>query len=731
MIESNDGGVVVTLDGGASWTRQDNQPTGQFYHVVADDQFPYHLYGAQQDNSTVAIASRTRDAGIGSDAWRDVGGCESGFIAPKPGNPEIVYSGCYDGYIGRQDHRTGEERNVSVYPDNPMGWGAEGMKYRFQWTFPIVASQHDPNTLYAGANILFRSTDEGQSWKAISPDLTRNDPSKLGPSGGPITKDNTSVEYYCTIFAMAESRLEKDVLWTGSDDGLVQLTRDGGAHWANVTPKELPAWSMISQIDASPHDPGTAYLAANRYKLDDYRPYAYVTTDYGKSWRRITSGLPDNAFVRVVREDPVRKGLLYCGTETGVYVSLDAGARWWPLRLNLPGTAAAFKSAATRATAQARPAEASKVAEEEPRGLLPVVPVTDLIIKDNDVAVSTQGRGFWILDDVAALRQLSPAAMNEEAHLFAPSSGVLFGGPVGGFAGAPVGQNPPRGVMVYYTLAREPGEKQEVTLEFLDASGKPIRKFTSKGGDKEEAAGGAGAEREGPPEPKVPARAGLNRFVWSFRIPDASRFKGLIMWDGGVTGPEVVPGRYQVRLTAGGRSQTQSFEVRHDPRVATTQAEYQKKYDFLLQIHDQLTAAHDAITRIRDVREQLKTVAERAATLDPDSTIARAARKLSTELTTVEEALYQTKNKSSQDPLNYPIRLNNKLASLAGTVEGVDAPPTEACYVVYDDLNGKLEAQLAKLKGLMGAGLSDFNQLVREKQVPAVIVKEKKEKEKD
>ncbi len=729
MIESNDGGVVVTLDGGTSWTRQDNQPTGQFYHVVADDQFPYHLYGAQQDNSTVAIASRTRGFGIGSDDWRDVGGCESGFVAPKPGNPEVVYAGCYDGYIGRQDHRTGEERNVSVYPDNPMGWGAEGMKYRFQWTFPIVASQHDPNTLYAAGNLLFRSTDEGQSWRAISPDLTRNDPSKLGPSGGPITKDNTSVEYYCTIFAVAESRLEKDVLWTGSDDGLVYLTRDGGGHWANVTPKELPAWSMISQIDASPHDPGTAYLAANRYKLDDYRPYAFVTTDYGRSWRRITTGLPDNSFVRVVREDPVRKALLYCGTETGVYFSLDAGGRWWPLRLNLPGSAAAYQSAAQRATAKARPAEASKVAEEEPRGLLPVVPVTDLIVKGDDVAISTQGRGFWILDDVAALRQLTPTVMNEDAHLFAPSAAVLFGGPEGGFGRAAVGQNPPRGVLVYYTLAREPKEKEEVTLEILDGAGKLVRKVSSQGSETAEGpGGGAPAEREGPPEPRVPARAGLNRFVWNFRTPDASRFKGMIMWDGGVAGPEVVPGRYQVRLTSGGRSQTQSFEVRHDPRVATSAADYQKKYDFLLRIRDQLTAAHDAITHIRDVREQLKAVAERSAGLDPDSTIARAARKLTEKLTAVEEALYQTRNKSSQDPLNYPIRLDNKLASLAGAVEGVDAPPTNQCYDVYRDLGGRVDAELSKLQGLMGADLAAFNQRVRDQQVPAVIVKEKKEK---
>ena len=307
MINGNDGGANVSFDGGATWSRQDGQATGQFYHVIADDRFPYHVYGAQQDNSTVAIASRTGGSGIDRPDWYPVGGCESGFIAPRPGDPDVVYAGCYDGAITRYDHRTGETRNITVYPENPMGWGAEGMKYRFQWTFPIVVSPHDSNVLYAAGNVLFRSTNEGQSWTAISPDLTRNDRSKLGPSGGPITKDNTSVEYYCTIFAFAESKREKGLLWAGSDDGLVHVSRDGGAHWSNVTPPGLEAWSLVSQIEPSPHDPGTAYLAVNRYKLDDYRPFAWVTRDYGRSWRPIASGLPEMAFVRVLREDPVRR----------------------------------------------------------------------------------------------------------------------------------------------------------------------------------------------------------------------------------------------------------------------------------------------------------------------------------------------------------------------------------------------------------------------------------------
>jgi len=721
MIQSNDGGVIVSLDGGTSWSREDNQPTAQFYHAITDDQFPYRVYGAQQDRGTVSIASRTTGFGIGTTDWYDVGGCESGFVAPRP-DGNVVYSGCYDGYIGHYDVRTREERDVSVYPENPMGWGAEGMKYRFQWTFPIVLSPNDPNTLYTGGNVLFKSTNEGQSWEAISPDLTRNDKSKLGPSGGPITKDNTSVEYYCTIFAVAESKLEKGVIWTGSDDGLVHVTRDGGRHWDNVTPRDLPMWSMISQIDPSPTTPGTAYLAANHYKQDDYRPYAYVTTDYGRSWRKITTGLPENSFVRVVREDPLKKGLLFCGTETGIWFSPDNGARWWPLRLNLPGTADAEKAALARTHALAVPADAGRtLAEEEPSGLFPIVPVTDLVIKGNDVVVSTQGRSFWILDDVSPLRQLGPSVTAGNVHLFTPAPAPLFGGGEGG-----PGQNPPRGVLFYYWLKNEPNEKQEVTLEILDPAGKRIRKLSNKPDEEGGEAGGGEEEgRRGSGPTKLPARAGLNRFAWDFRYPDATKFKGLIMWGGSTSGPEVVPGQYQARISAGGSTETVKFEVKPDPRLSLTQADYQKRFDFLLQVHDKLSEVHEAITRIRDVRDQVKGVADRAKGTTQDTTIAAAARALTEKLTRIEEALYQTKNASSQDPLNYPIRLNNKLAVLTDVAGSAAAPPTDQSYEVYKDLSGRIDAELGKLRGLISGDLVAFNQMVRDQNVPAVVVKAK------
>ncbi len=714
MIEGNDGGANVSFDGGLSWTRLDNQPTAQFYHVVTDDAFPYKVYGAQQDNSTVGIASRTDAFGIDRTDWYPVGGGESGFIAPKPGDPEIVYAGSYDGYLTRLDHRTGQARNVNPYPDNPMGWGAEGAKYRFQWTFPIVISPHDPNTIYAGSNVLHRSTNEGQSWEVISPDLTRNDPTKMGSSGGPITKDNTSVEYYCTIFAMAESKLAKGVLWVGTDDGLVQLSRDAGKAWRNVTPPALPPWSMISQIDPGPHDAGTAYVTANRYKLDDHRPYAYVTHDYGKSWRSIAGNLPlDGGFVRVVREDPVRKGLLFCGTETGIYFSVDEGTRWRPLRLNGPGLIEDL----------AKP-------DGEVRGALPVVPITDLVVKDADVVAATQGRAFWILDDISPLRQMTPEVAASDAWLFKPAAASLFGGAPGG---AGRGTNPPYGAVIYYRLAREPKEKEEVSLEFLDAQGKLIRKITSKGEEAEAGAPAGGGEEGGfggaAAARKIPAKAGLNRFAWDLRYPEATRFPGLILWGGGLQGPTVVPGSYQVRLTAGGKSTTQSFEVRKDPRLATTQADYQKRFDLHLKIRDKLSETHEAITRIRDVRDQAKAVAERAKQVAAkDTTIAAAARALTAKLTAIEEALYQTKNRSNQDPLNFPIRLNNKLSNVTGVVDGADAAPTDQSYQVYDDIAGKIDAQLAKLKETLATDLVAFNRLVREKEVPAVVVKEKEKK---
>jgi photosystem II stability/assembly factor-like uncharacterized protein len=718
MIESNDGGANVSNDGGLSWTRLDNQPTAQFYHVITDDAFPYRVYGAQQDNSTVGIASRTSGFGIDRTDWYDVGGGESGFIAPKPGEPDVVYAGSYDGLLTRLDHRTDQERDVNPYPNNPMGAGAEAAKYRFQWTYPIVISPHDPNTIYAGSNVLHRSTNEGQSWEVISPDLTRNDPAKLVSSGGPITKDNTSVEYYCTIFAMAESRLEKGVLWVGSDDGLVHVSRDAGRTWLNVTPPALPAWSTINQIDVGTHSPGTAYVAAHRYKLDDFKPYAFVTHDYGRSWRPIAGDLPaDGGFARVVREDPVREELLYCGTETGLWFSVDAGAHWRPLRVNRPGLIADL----------AKP-------DGEAKGALPLVPITDLVVKDDALVVATQGRAFWILDDLGPLRQMTTEAGAAASWLFAPTPAYLFGGPGG--ARGNLGANPAPGATLYYRLAAEPKEKEEITLEILDDGGKLVRKFSNLAGEDGAdagAGGGGGEEGEGgfgrPRGPsRIPAKAGLNRFTWDLRWPEATRFKGMILWGGGLQGPRAVPGTYQARLTVGGKSNTVRFEVRKDPRLATTLADYQRRFEMHAKIRDKLTETHDAITRLRDVRDQLTAVADRSKGVVKDTTITAAANALKHKLTAVEEALYQTQNKSSQDPLNYPIRLDNKLSLLTSDVDGADAPPTDQLQAVYADLAGQIDAQLTLLRAALDTDLGAFYRLVRDKEIPAVVVKDRKDR---
>ena len=696
VIIGDDGGAEVSFTGGRSWSSINNQPTAQFYRVALDNDFPYHIYGAQQDNSTVRIASRTTEGGIDRTDWYEVGGGESGWIAPSPKDPQVVFAGSYGGLITRHDHRTGQERNVNPWPENPMGWGAGELKYRFQWNFPIVFSPHDSNTLYAAANVLFKSTNEGQSWQPISGDLTRNDKSKQGSSGGPITKDNTSIEYYCTIFTVMESPIEKGTIWVGSDDGLVHVTRDGGKNWQNVTPSGLPEWIQINSIDASSIEAGTAYVAATGYKLDDFKPYLYKTSDYGKSWKKITSGIPDNAFTRVIREDPNRRGLLFAGTETGMYFSFDDGENWQPLRLNLP-----------------------------------VVPITDLAVhkREKDLVAATQGRAFWVLDDLSTLHQMGEAATSD-VYLFKPEEAYRMagggGGGGGGRGGGAVGQNPPSGAVIYYYSKSKPAG--EVTLEVLDASGKSINKFTSRASAVQAPAGPPSGDEQGfgggGPR-RLPAEAGLNRFVWDLRYPDATRFPGLIMWSGSTSGPRAALGTYQVKLTVDGKSLTQSFEIKKDPRLETTQADFARQLDLLLKIRDKFSETSEAVLQIRDARKQVEEITNRMKDQPSGKAIADAAKALNAKLTAIEEELYQTKNQSSQDPLNYPIRLNNKLAALTGVVGGSDSAPTDQSYVVYEDLAAKINAQLKKLEDTMRTDLPAFNKLVRDQDVPAVIVRSK------
>jgi photosystem II stability/assembly factor-like uncharacterized protein len=676
MINSNDGGANVSFNGGVTWTRQDNQPTAQMYHAFATDHFPYYVCGGQQDNSTICVPSRTSGGGIATDAYYTVGGCESGYVAARADDPDVSYAGCYGGALDRHDRRTGQERSIAVWPDNPMGWGAAELTYRFQWTYPIVLSPHDPGELYVTSQHVHRSTSDGQSWETISPDLTRNDKSKQGPSGGPITKDNTSVEYYGTVFTLAPSPRDAQVLWAGSDDGLVHVTRDGGTTWTNVTPRDLPEWALVSIIDASPHDAGTAFVAATRYKSDDFAPYLYRTGDYGRSWTKIVTGIPAGHFTRTIRQDPEQPNLLYAAGEFGVYVSFDAGARWQSLQLNLP-----------------------------------IVPVHDLVVKGSDLALASHGRSFWILDDLTPLRELAAGRARGERHLFPPRPAYRMGG--GGFGGGAsgVGQNPPAGIVAYFYVKDKPTET--VKLEVLEADGSVIRTFSTdaaRGGD------------------RLEVQEGLNRFVWNLRYPDASRFEGMIFWAGGTQGPVAPPGTYQVRVTVGGWSDTRPATLLKDPRTAATQADLDEQFGFLIRIRDRVTQANDAVTKIRQVRRDVDGALQRLR--GAGSAVPRAAadsvrglaRAITDELTAAEEAIYQTKNRSNQDPLNYPIRLNNKIAALAGVVGGADAKPTDQAYRVFEALSTALQVQLDRIEAVVRDRIPPFNAAVGALSLPAVVV---------
>lgn len=699
MINGNDGGGTVTNDGGAMWTDED-QPTAQFYRVAVDNDVPYNIYGSQQDNSSVRIASRSDGFAITTNNWFSVGGGESGWIAPHPENSDIVFAGSYDGLLTKYNHRTGQERSVDVYPNNTMGAGADVIKYRFQWTFPIIFSPHKTDgkyALYTGAQILFRSLDDGQSWQAISPDLTRNDKSRQKTSGGPISQDNTSIEYYDTIFTVDESPVKQGVIWTGSDDGLVQVTQDSGQTWTNVTPKDMPEWIQINQIKASPFDAGTAYFAAVNYKNDDQKPYLFKTTDFGKSWKKIVSGIPSDQFTRVVIEDPNKRGFLYAGTERGIFYSTDAGENWQSLQLNLP-----------------------------------VVPIHDLTIqkRDKDLVVATHGRSFYVLDNLSVLYQLADA-QKAEAFLFKPEDAYRTSGGGGGQLPptATVGANPPNGVVVNYYLKEKAAK--EITLEFLDADGKVVlRKYTKRtepaGGAPAPDAGGPGGGfggRGGGGDPPLPGEAGLNTFVWNYRLPNATTLPGLILWGGSLAGPRIPPGNYQVRFSVGGKVvATEPFAVRADPRLTTTPDDFAKQYALTQKISAKLTETHNAILDIRDMRTQLENMSRRLKSPDHKDLIDKA-RDINKKLTEIEESLYQTKNRSGQDPLNFPIRLNNKMAALGSSVDSSDDAPTAQAYTVFNDVQAQIDAQLALLAKIKAEDIADFNKQFRAKGLPVVSVR--------
>ena len=690
-----------------SWSTIYNQPTACFYHVTTDNQHPYRVYGTQQDNSAISTPSRTWKGAI---PWGDnytVGSSESGHIAVKPDDPNIVYSGSIGSSPGgggnmlRYDHSTGQVRIVTIWPEMSGGQPPSEYKYRFQWTYPIVFSPHDPNTLYATGNVAFKTTDDGTTWEAISPDLTRNDPAKQILSGGPISSEGGGAEVYCTIYAFVESPHEKDLLWAGTDDGFVHISRDGGGDWEDVTPPDVEAWTRIAMIEASPHDPATVYLAATRYKHDDNRPMLYKTNDYGQSWQKIVSGIPEDDFTWVVREDPERRGLLYAGTETNIYVSFDDGESWQSMRSNLP-----------------------------------VVPIYDLVVKGTDLVVGTHGRSFWILDDITPLRQLTDEIAESDAHLFKPRTTHRFPPAMGlgldrqsGVGksyqlalGVPAtfyfdqdeqgrrnrkfvdsGENPPNGVVVCYYLREKP--EGEVTLTFLDSGGEVIKSFSSDSED----------------GPEVAADAGSNAFLWNMRYPDARKVEGEAMPQSGraavsLTGPVAAPGDYTVRLEVDGQVLTQDFEIAKDPGVQSSNEDLQAQFDLLISIRDKISDTHDSVSRLRSIREQVGGWKSRAEGRSGAEPVLEAAQQIEDKLAAAEDELFN----SGGETRATATKLNGKLAALTAVVSSADWVPTRQSFGVFEDVSARVDAQTEVVQSVIDDDVPAFVALIHELEIPTI-----------
>ncbi|HET9402160.1 MAG TPA: hypothetical protein VFO34_14540 [Candidatus Acidoferrales bacterium] len=668
MVNGNDGGATVTFDGGRSWSAEMNQPTAQFYTVRADNDVPYHVYGAQQDNTTVSIASQASGGRGGGANFAEVGGGESGYVVPDPTNPNIIYAGAYWGLLTRFDRRTGIAQNITVWPDLPGGRTGIETKYRFQWTFPVAISSADPSAIYAGGNVVFKSTDQGRSWKPISPDLTRHDSQK--ESGGRLE------DIYCTVFTIAPSAADKNVIWAGSDDGFIHVTRNGGQQWSNVTPQQIQPWTRVNVIEASPRDPATAYAAVNRYQLDDFHPYIYRTHDYGKTWTLAVNGIAPDTFVRSVRQDPARPSVLYAATESGVYISFDDGDHWQSLQLNLP-----------------------------------IVPVTDLTIHDGDLIASTQGRAFWVLDDITSIEQ-GLASASAGTHLYKPRDAYRGRGGRG-FAG---GGGGPSGVIVEYSLAAAP--QQPVTLEFQDAAGKMIKSFTSVARAAAQQTAGRPGRGQGGGAAIVSTQPGMNRFQWDMRYPDAAGIDGGTFFLGGsLRGPEAIPGQYTVKLTVDGQSFTENFEIKKDPSLATTAEDYRKQLELLLAVRDKLSATNEAINQIHHVQQQIESASQKAGT---NGGVKDSSAKLSGELNDIVLKLYEPRFTGFDDQtLIYPLKLNNRIAALASAASG-DFAPTQQEQEVFTTLSAELDQALGALKKAIDVDLRAFNDKLKGAGLPEV-----------
>ena len=657
MIIADDGGAQISFNGGETWTTYHNQPTAQFYRVTTDNSFPFRIYVAQQDNSTLRVNYRSSGGGISEDDWEPTAGGESAHLAIDPLDNDIVYGGSYGGYLTRVNHKTNSERGINVWPDNPMGYGAEGMKYRFQWNFPIHFSKHDPKKLYTFSNHVHVSEDEGQSWEIISPDLTRNDPKKLKSSGGPITQDNTGVEYYCTIFAANESSIKEGLMWVGSDDGLIHLTKDGGNNWENVTPSNMPKWLMINSIEPSPFDPAVCYVAGTLYKTGDFKPYLYKTSDYGKTWSLITNGIKSEHFTRVLRADPEKKGILYAGTESGMYISFDDGNSWNSFQLNLP-----------------------------------IVPITDLTIKENSLIVATQGRSIWALDDLTVLHQIDQNTTNKEINLFKPKTSYRTRGR-GGKETLTEGTNLPNGVIVHFNVKNFSPDKDELSIHFKEHDGTIIK--TYKSNDEVD---------------KLEIKSGGNTFVWNTLYEGAEILDSMIFWSASFSGAKAVPGKYKVALEKNGKSQEQEFEILPDPRSEVSISQMRLQFDFVNKVNATVDKAHKAIKNIRQIRKKLEEFDSNFSENESVINLVEKAKQLNSSLTEIEKALYQTKNRSRQDPLNFPIKLTNKLGHLNSLVTSNDFPPTNQDELVRKELTAEVENHILKYQKLVSQDLKYFNE---------------------
>ena len=691
----DDGGGEITFDGGQTFSELDF-PTAQFYHVSVDNDFPYGVYGCQQDNSSIKIKSRSPGYSIDENDWYPAAGGEAGYLAADPLNPDVTYGGEYDGYMSRYDYKTNQNTSVSVYPEAWIGSGAESKQYRFQWTYPILFSPHNPKELFCTSQFVHRTFDGGMTWQTLSPDLTRHDPKTMRPSGGPITKDNTGAEVYATIFSFAESYVKAGVFWTGSDDGLIHVSKDDGQQWENVTipSAQLPDWALITQIDPSHFDEGTVYVSASRYKSDDTKPYLFKTTDYGKTWRLIVNGIPNGAYCRCIREDPNRKGLLYAGTETGIYVSFDDGEHWQSLNMNLPNT-----------------------------------PVHDIAIqkRDKDLVVATHGRSFWILDDLSPLYQMSDSLKKSSSFLLKPRDAYRVQGGSYFDENMQTGENAPNGVILYYYLKDKP--KKELKMTFFGASGDTIITYSStkdKKGEPIKISKDFYEDKKMKRPGVLPIDSGMNRFVWDMRYPDATKVEGTnVMWAGSIVGPVASPGNYRVKMFIGDSLVgQQSFTIIKDPRLNTTQQEYDEQFALLMKVNKKLSETHQGINNINTAIAQINGYLGNVKDTATASVLKKAIQPTIDSLNAIAGRLYQPKAKAPQDVLAFPIMLNDKLAGVGSSASSADSKPPASCYAAFDDISARIDVQLTKLKKILDEDIPKFNAMVEEKKIPAVNLKE-------